>query len=127
MISLYLNIDSHKLIFVLSGVFHQNIFQLDIKAAYLNAFLNKDAYITITKSHIYFLGRDTGNLTKSYMILSNQVDNGIKNNKKILIDNNFEQIKYYKKIINLKYVGMENMMLANILTKISNDTKILKF
>jgi len=73
------------------------------------------------------LGRDTGNLTKSYMILSNQVDNGIKNNKKILIDNNFEQIKYYKKIINLKYVGMENMMLANILTKISNDTKILKF
>jgi len=61
------------------------------------------------------------------MILSNQVDNGIKNNKKILIDNNFEQIKYYKKIINLKYVGMENMMLANILTKISNDTKILKF
>jgi len=73
------------------------------------------------------LGRDTGNLTKSYMILSNQVDNNIKNNKKILIDNNFEQIKYYKKIINLKYVGMENMMLANILTKISNDTKILKF
>lgn len=42
-----LSIDSIKLIIALAAYLHWEIFQLDIKAAYLNAKLDKDIYVTI--------------------------------------------------------------------------------
>jgi len=42
-----LSIDSIKLIIALAARFNWEIFQLDIKAAYLNAKLDKDIYVTI--------------------------------------------------------------------------------
>ena len=62
--SLTLNIESLKLIFTLSGAFHWDIFQLDIKASYLNAPLSKYIYTIIPKSNINF-GRGYWKFNKS--------------------------------------------------------------
>jgi len=43
-----LGIDSIKLILVLAAKFKWSVFQLDIKAAYLNANLDKDIYVAIS-------------------------------------------------------------------------------
>ena len=54
LISLFLNIDSLKLVFALFDAFHWDVFQLDIQDAYLNASFNKDLYATIPKGNINF-------------------------------------------------------------------------
>ena len=51
-----LNIDSLKFIISLAAKFHWDIFQLDIKAAYLNAPLDKDIYVSIPQGDSNFGG-----------------------------------------------------------------------
>ena len=49
-----LNIDGLKFIIALASKFHWDIFQLDIKAAYLNAPLDKDIYVSIPQGDSNF-------------------------------------------------------------------------
>jgi len=49
-----LSIDSLKLILSLASNFHWNVSQLDIKAAYLNADLDKDIYVNIPQGDINY-------------------------------------------------------------------------
>ncbi len=87
-----LNIDSLKLIFALSAAFHWDIFQLDIKAAYLNAPLDKDIYTTIPKGDINF-ERGYWKLNKALYGLKQSGRQWYETIRKFLISNNFEQIK----------------------------------
>jgi len=59
-----LNIDSLELIFSISAAFHWDIFQLNMKAAYLNAPLDKYICTTIPKSSINY-GRGYWKLNKA--------------------------------------------------------------
>jgi hypothetical protein len=72
-------------------LFIGTFFQLDIKAAYLNAPLDKDICITIPKGDINF-GRGYWKLNKALYGLK-QFGQWYEIIRKFLINNNFEQIK----------------------------------
>ena len=75
-----LNIDCLKLIFALVAKFSWNIYQLDIKAAYLNSELDKEIYTTIPPGDTNF-GRGYWRLNKALYGLK---QSGRQWNKKIL-------------------------------------------
>jgi len=134
-----LNIDGLKLIFALSAKFRWNVYQLDIKAAYLNAPLDRDIYTTIPKGDSNF-GRGYWKLNKALYGLKQSGRQWNKTITKFLIKQGFKQIlsekcifKYSIKnktkcIIGLYVDDMiiagEDKIITDIIKKIKNKFKV---
>jgi hypothetical protein len=136
-----LNIDGLKLIFAISAALKWNIFQLDIKAAYLNAPLDKDIYTTIPKGDTRF-GRGYWKLNKALYGLKQSGRQWYNTIRKFLIKNEFIQIKseqcifkFTKNNITKCIIGLyvddmviagENEYIKQIINKIKSKFKISK-
>jgi len=101
------NIDCMKLIIALAAKFHWTILQLDIKAAYLNADLDKDIYVSIPHRDPNF-ERGYWQLNKALYGLKQSGRQWYKTISKFLKKQGLERLKYenfvFKKVINNKVV-----------------------
>ena len=136
-----LNIDCLKLIFSLSAKFHWPIHQLDIKAAYLNADLDKDIYTTIPPGDTNF-GRGYWKLNKALYGLKQSGRQWYITISSFLINQGFKQLTsekcLFKRIVNNKLVCLiglyvDDMVITGeikeikcIINKIKNNFKISK-
>ena len=136
-----LNIDCLKLLIALAAKFKWDILQLDIKAAYLNANLDKDIYVKIPPGDPNF-GRGYWKLNKALYGLKQSGRQWYKTISKFLIEQGMEQLKsescVFKKVINRKLVCIiglyvddmivtgEKEEINKIFNKIKNKFKISK-
>ena len=134
-----LNIDGLKLIFALSAKFRWNVYQLDIKAAYLNAPLDRDIYTTIPKGDSNF-GRGYWKLNKALYGFKQSGRQWNKTITKFLTKLGFKQIlsekcifKYSIKNKTKCLIGLyvddmiisgEDKIITNIIKKIKNKFKV---
>jgi len=137
-----LNIDCLKLIFALAAKLNWSIQQLDIKAAYLNAPLDYDIYVSIPPGDTNF-GRGYWKLNKSLYGLKQSGRQWYKTISQFLINNNFIQLKSEscifikldknQKLVCLIGLYVDDMAITgyiheinNIINKIKNEFKISK-
>ena len=134
-----LNTDSIKLIIALAAKFKWNIQQLDIKAAYLNANIDKTLYIQIPKGDKNFK-KGFWRLNRALYGLKQAGRQWFLTISKFLRENGYTQLSsepcIFKKVINNKLVGLiglyvDDMMITgnnreirNIISKLKKRFKI---
>ena len=137
-----LNVDCLKLIFSLAAKFNWYIHQIDIKAAYLNADLDYDIYVTIPPGDTNF-GRGYWKLNKALYGLKQSGRQWYKTICNFLKNNNFTQLKSEscvfkkedknKKLVCIIAIYVDDMAITgymneikDIVNKIENNFKISK-
>jgi len=130
-----LNSDSLKLIIALAAKLKWNVYQLDIKAAYLNAKLDKTIYVNIPPGDINY-GKGFWRLNKALYGLRQSGRQWFHTISNFLINNHFQQLnsepcifrKYNQnnKIICIIGLYVDDMIICGADDEISNTINIIK-